>query len=70
MSAQPNGSNNMENPGLIAGHAQYVKGAAEVRLLSSLYFLHLSYILMSYKLSEHNFSLEHVLTDHRRPSEA
>jgi len=30
MSAQPNGTNNMENPSLIAGHAQYVKGAAEV----------------------------------------
>ncbi|KAJ4987941.1 hypothetical protein SVAN01_06516 [Stagonosporopsis vannaccii] len=30
MSAQPNGTNNMESPGLIAGHAQYVKGAAEV----------------------------------------
>lgn len=25
-------SNNTENPGLIAGHAQYVKGAAEVGL--------------------------------------
>jgi hypothetical protein len=33
MSQQPTGTNNMENPGLIAGHAQYVKGAAEVRLL-------------------------------------
>ncbi|KAJ4362790.1 hypothetical protein N0V95_001282 [Ascochyta clinopodiicola] len=32
MSAQPNGSNNMENPGLIAGHAQYVKGAAEATI--------------------------------------
>ncbi|KAJ4323043.1 hypothetical protein N0V94_002067 [Neodidymelliopsis sp. IMI 364377] len=29
MSAQPTGTNNQENPGLIAGHAQYVKGAAE-----------------------------------------
>lgn len=32
MSQQPTGTNNMDNPGLIAGHAQYVKGAAEVRL--------------------------------------
>lgn len=32
MSAQPNGNNNNENPGLIAGHAQYVKGAAEVSI--------------------------------------
>lgn len=31
MSQQPTGTNNMENPSLIAGHAQYVKGAAEVR---------------------------------------
>jgi hypothetical protein len=35
MSQQPTGTNNMENPGLIAGHAQYVKGAAEVRFFSS-----------------------------------
>lgn len=33
MSAQPNGTNNMENPSLIGGHAQYVKGAAEVHAL-------------------------------------
>ena len=32
MSQQPTGTNNMDNPGLIAGHAQYVKGAAEVRV--------------------------------------
>jgi hypothetical protein len=32
MSAQPTGTNNQENPGLIAGHAQYVKGAAEVTI--------------------------------------
>lgn len=33
MSAQPqNNLNNVENPGLIAGHALYVKGAAEVDL--------------------------------------
>jgi hypothetical protein len=38
MSAQPNGNNN-ENPGLIAGHAQYVKGAAEVRLHFPYYIL-------------------------------
>lgn len=32
MSQQPTGTNNMDNPGLIAGHAQYVKGAAEATI--------------------------------------
>lgn len=34
-------SSNQQQPGLIGGHAQYVKGAAEVRSDSAINFLHL-----------------------------